>query len=63
MPNLNGIELCRRLRKISKVPIIVLSARDAEANERRALKAGAFAYLEKPVDDEDLLETIATALK
>jgi FixJ family two-component response regulator len=39
------------------------SARDAAANERPALKAGAFAYLEKPVDDEDLLEAIATALK
>jgi len=49
--------------ELSHVPVIVLSARDAAANERPALKAGAFAYLEKPVDDEDLLEAIATALK
>lgn len=48
---------------LSHVPVIVLSARDAEANERRALKAGAWAYLEKPVDDEDLLEAIGAALK
>jgi DNA-binding response OmpR family regulator len=65
LPAGDGFQVLERLKintELSHVPVIVLSARDAEANERRALKAGAYAYLEKPVDDEDLLEAIAAAL-
>ena len=66
LPAGDGFQVLERLKintDLSHVPVIVLSARDAEANERRALKAGAWGYLEKPVDDEDLLEAIAAALK
>jgi len=66
LPAGDGFQVLERLKintDLSHVPVIVLSARDAEANERPALKAGAYAYLEKPVDDEDLLEAIASALR
>lgn len=66
LPSGDGFRVLERLKintELSHVPVIVLSARNAAANERPALKAGAFAYLEKPVDDEDLLDSIATALK
>ncbi|HET9101269.1 MAG TPA: response regulator, partial [Acidobacteriaceae bacterium] len=41
MPNLDGVELCRTVRKLSKVPILVLSVRDQEKVKVRALDAGA----------------------
>ena len=66
LPAGDGFQVLERLKintDLSHVPVIVVSARDAEANERRALKAGAYSYLEKPVDDEELLEAIASALK
>jgi len=66
LPAGDGFQVLERLKintDLSHVPVIVLSARDAEPNERRALQAGACAYLEKPVDDEDLLEAIAAAVR
>ena len=66
LPAGDGFQVLERLKinnELSHIPVIVLSARDADVNERRSLKAGAYAYLEKPVDDEDLLETIASALR
>ena len=65
LPAGDGFQVLERLKsntELAHVPVIVLSARDAEGNEKRALKAGAAADLQKPVDDEDLLEAIATAL-
>lgn len=47
----------------SLTPIIVLSGRDPMANEKRALKAGAFAYFQKPADNEALLDCIRKALE
>jgi len=44
------------------VPIIVVSARDPLMNEVRALEAGAEAFLQKPVENEDLLATVERAL-
>ena len=48
MPNMNGLELCRRLRAFSQVPIIVLSVRGEERAKVEALDAGADDYLVKP---------------
>jgi CheY-like chemotaxis protein len=65
LPAGDGFQVLERLKintELAHIPVIVLSARDAEGNERRAVKAGAAAYLQKPVDDEDLLEAISTAL-
>ena len=66
LPAGDGFQVLERLKidaELAQIPVIVLSARDAEGNERRAVKAGAAAYLQKPVDDEDLLEAIASALR
>ena len=64
LPDGDGYCVLERLKintELSHIPVIVLSARCAEENERDALKAGACAYLEKPVDDDDLLEAITEA--
>src|ERR1044072_6954147 len=44
MPNMNGIELCRNLRKVSQVPILVLSVRGEERSKVEALDSGADDY-------------------
>src|SRR5262249_38095594 len=65
LPAGDGFQVLERLKvntELSHIPVIVLSARDAEANERRAVKAGASAYFQKPVDDGDLLEAISSAI-
>ena len=48
LPDLEGTEVCRRIRATSKVPIIVLSARGAEADKVNALDLGADDYVTKP---------------
>lgn len=45
------------------IPVIILTARDPEANKERAMKAGAFAFFQKPADNDALLATIAEALE
>jgi two-component system KDP operon response regulator KdpE len=63
MPNLNGIELCRRLRTISKVPIVVLSVKGEEKVKVQALDAGADDYVTKPFGMEELLARIRATLR
>src|SRR6476660_1933565 len=48
MPNVDGVELCRQVRKTFAIPIIVLSVRDEERNKVEALDAGADDYVTKP---------------
>jgi len=55
MPNLSGVELCRRVRTVSQVPIIVLSVRDQECQKIAALDAGADDYITKPFSMNELL--------
>src|SRR6202051_4368106 len=55
MPNMGGLELCRRLRAISEVPIIVLSVRGEEKTKVEALDAGADDYITKPFGMDELL--------
>lgn len=62
MPNVNGIELCRRLRALSRVPIIVLSVRGEEQMKVEALDAGADDYVTKPFGMDELLARIRAAL-
>lgn len=47
---------------LSGVPVIVLSARDPQANEQRALRAGAAAFFQKPADNEELLNAIRATI-
>src|SRR5213083_2439971 len=64
MPKMDGLELQRRLGETRQlIPIIFLSARASEEEERRALRAGAACFLRKPVSKEALLNAIRTVLK
>jgi two-component system KDP operon response regulator KdpE len=63
MPNLDGIELCRRLRKFSSVPILVLSVKGEEQTKVEALDAGADDYVTKPFGMDELLARIRAALR
>jgi two-component system KDP operon response regulator KdpE len=63
LPDLDGIEICRRLREWTQVPIIVLSVRDTEKDKVAALDRGADDYLTKPFSIEELLARIRVALR
>ena len=63
MPNMGGLELCRKLRQTSEVPIIVLSVRGEEKTKVEALDAGADDYITKPFGMDELLARIRAALR
>ena len=63
LPDLDGVEVCRRIRKVSTVPIIVLSARSNEVDKVAALDLGADDYVTKPFSPEELLARIRVALR
>ena len=63
LPGLNGIEICRRIRKISDVPIIMLTAKDEVMDKVSGLDSGADDYITKPFAIEELLARMRVALK
>ena len=63
MPHMDGLEVCRRVREQSTVPIIVLTALDAESDKVAALDLGADDYLTKPFGVEELLARVRAALR
>jgi two-component system KDP operon response regulator KdpE len=63
LPDLEGTEVCRRVRAVSRVPIVVLSARGAETDKVNALDLGADDYVTKPFGPEELLARIRVALR
>lgn len=63
MPNMDGLRLCRKLREISNVPIIVLSVRDEEKTIVEALDAGADDYVTKPFGTNELLARVRAGLR
>lgn len=63
LPDMDGLDVCARLRERSDVPIIVLSVRTAEPQKVAALDAGADDYLTKPFGPEELLARIRAALR
>jgi two-component system KDP operon response regulator KdpE len=63
LPDMEGTEVCRRIRAQSPVPIVVLSARGAEADKVNALDLGADDYVTKPFGPEELLARIRVALR
>jgi two-component system KDP operon response regulator KdpE len=63
MPGINGIDVCLWLRTKSKVPVIVLSARDDEHLKVKALDAGADDYVTKPFSFEELLARVRANLR
>lgn len=63
LPQINGLEVLRRLRKTSDLPVIMLTARDAVMDKVSGLDAGADDYITKPFAIEELLARIRTTLK
>jgi len=63
MPGMSGIELCRRVRETSNVPIIIMSGNGDCASEVAALDAGADDYLVKPLVTDRLLARVRVALR
>ena len=63
MPEMDGIEFCREIRKVSTLPIIVLSVRGEEKTKVQALDAGADDYVTKPFGIDELLARVRAALR
>jgi FixJ family two-component response regulator len=64
MPGMNGVELQSQLAATdSRIPIIFITAYDDKESRRRAMQAGAVAFLAKPFADEQLLQWIRSALR
>ncbi len=63
LPDIDGVEVCRRVREWSRIPIIVLSAHDEDEAKVRALDEGADDYLTKPFSVPELLARMRVALR
>ncbi len=63
MPDMDGIELCREIRKVSQLPVIVLSVKGEERTKVEALDAGADDYVTKPFGIDELLARVRAALR
>ena len=63
MPHMDGVELCRRIREGSTVPIIVLSVKGEERTKVEALDAGADDYVTKPFGIDELMARVRAALR
>ena len=63
MPNMDGLELCRKIRLSTQIPIIVLSVRGQEKMKVQALDAGADDYITKPFGMEELLARVRANLR
>ena len=63
MPEMDGIEFCREIRKLSQLPIIVLSVRGDERTKVKALDAGADDYVTKPFGIDELLARVRATLR
>src|SRR6202040_3795422 len=63
MPDMDGIEVCREIRVVSNLPIIMLTVRSAEKDKVRALDAGADDYVVKPFGIQELLARVRALLR
>lgn len=66
MPRCDGLQALERIRSaaaLDDVPVIVLSARDPEEYEKRALRRGAVAFFQKPAENEELMAAIERAVR
>ena len=63
MPKMTGYDIQRRLGEVkSAVPVIMISGYDTAESQKRAMRAGAAAFLKKPVDDVALFDAISAAI-
>ena len=63
MPEMSGIEFCREIRKVSAIPIIILSVKGEERTKVEALDAGADDYVTKPFGIDELLARVRASLR
>jgi two-component system KDP operon response regulator KdpE len=63
LPGMSGLEVCKRVRAISNLPIIVLSVKDAERDKVHALDLGADDYVAKPFGIDEVLARVRVALR
>lgn len=66
LPAGNGFTVLKRLQEsdsLSHIPVIVLTARDPQANELRSLDCGATAFFQKPADNNELMQVIRASLR
>ena len=63
MPRMDGLELCKRIRAVSTVPIIVLSVKGEERTKVEALDSGADDYVTKPFGSDELMARVRAALR
>ncbi len=63
LPGMNGLEVCRQIREVSQVPIIVLSVRNSEHDKVQALELGADDYIAKPFGIQEVLARVRVALR
>ena len=63
LPDIDGVEVCQRLRAADDLPIIMLTARDATSDKVAGLEAGADDYMTKPFEFDELLARVKVALR
>jgi two-component system alkaline phosphatase synthesis response regulator PhoP len=63
LPDIDGIEVCRRVRKSSEVPILMLTARDEDVDKIIGLEVGADDYLTKPFNPRELVARVKSILR
>ena len=63
LPDIDGIEVCRRVRKTSDVPILMLTARDEDVDKIIGLEVGADDYLTKPFNPRELVARVKSILR
>src|SRR2546421_4224005 len=63
LPDIDGIEICRRIRQKSEVPILMLTARDEDVDKIIGLEVGADDYLTKPFNPRELVARVKAILR
>src|SRR5206468_5583171 len=63
LPDLDGIEICRRIRKTSDMPILMLTARDEDVDKIIGLEVGADDYMTKPFNPRELVARVKSILR
>ena len=63
LPDIDGIEICRRVRKTSDVPILMLTARDEDVDKIIGLEVGADDYMTKPFNPRELVARVKSILR
>jgi len=63
LPGMDGMEICRRIRLHSSIPVIILTARHREADKLEGLKTGADDYITKPFSPREMVARVQTVLR